>query len=56
MEIESIISNNLVMFVFYNVEGHTDNNKDFVYEKVSQSTKRNINMNNQAKTLMKYLK
>lgn len=51
MEMETILSNSPVTLVFKEVNGHADDEGDFVYDEASQEVKRNIDMDPKAKKI-----
>ena len=56
MEMETIISNSPVTLIFKEVNGHADDEEDFVYDEASQEVKRNIDMDLKAKKAVSKIK
>ena len=44
LEMNHLITNSHITYEFKEVDGHTDDEKDFDYDKVNQQTRRNIDM------------
>ena len=53
MEMDSIMRNSPITFIFCDVKGHADKAADFVYNDAPQHVQRNIDMDKRAKDLLK---
>ena len=51
-----LLNNNRVSFIFCDVEGHADDEADFIYEEAPQHIQRNIDMDARAKSLLKRIR
>ena len=56
MEMNQILRNSPITFVFCEVEGYDNDLADFVYKDAPQPVQRNIDMDAQAKSLLKTIK
>ena len=56
LEMAHLLNNNRVSFIFCDVEGHADDEADFIYDEAPQHIQRNIDMDARAKSLLKRIR